>query len=442
MYLRLYPVLCPRYMDGDSFLRVLSEETVGALARRRESESTRCNCLTMTNQQIFIRTLIVIGTLAGLYLLFRLRDILFLLFFAVLFASTIRPLVAWLEERARLKRAAAILMVYLATIVIAAGAIIVLIPTLVARAQELAQAQDQMLNALYKVLQDVRIFAFFSANIWLPIPTASDLQGMLGQAQSTLQEGLRQYLSNGFQAMNDFLVVFVMAFYWLTERDNIEDLVLRMLPLGNRDQTKTMVNDMESALGAYVRGQGILCLTMAILSFAGLTLLGIPYALLVAVVAGLTEAVPLIGPILGAVAALGVTLIAAPERVILVLILYTLIQQLELNVLVPKVMERQVGLSPLLVILAIAGGNLLGGLMGAVVAVPIMAVIQILARNLVIRPTLMANAPQVIGGGVLLSGVAPAVTVEGAQNVNVRSPGQVTFVQSPGSDIPPTLARP
>ena len=377
----------------------------------------------------FYKTLIVVGTLISIFLLFQLRSIIILLFGAVLFASTIRPVVNVLEQRG-LPRPLSILMVYLAALLALVGAVVVLFPTLFARTQELIAAQDQLARAVEDLFRRVQIFAFIKANVWLPVPDSAEMQQYLNQLQSTAQSRVTDYLLNGFQAATEVLLLFVMAFYWLTERDRIEDLGLRMIPLRHRERFLTIFRDVEAALGAYVRGQGIMSLTVGLFSFLGLTLAGVPYPLVLAVFAGITEAIPMIGPVLGAAPALLVALLTSPEKALLVGVIYLAIQQLEAHVLVPKIMERQVGLSPLLVILALASGNLLGGILGAVLAIPVAAALQILVRHLIVDPTVEAHRPTVVQGAVLV-GEAPAV-------VNVETPGPVTVVQSatPGRMAP------
>ena len=202
--------------------------------------------------------------------------------------------------------------------------------------------------------------------------------------------------------LSDLVLLFTIAFYWLTERDRIESLLLRMLPLRLRDRVESIFNETEYALGAYVRGQGVMIASVGVLSLAGMAVLGVPYAVLLALIAGLMEAIPIVGPVLGMVPAILVTAIAAPDKTLWVLLLFVVIQQMESNLLVPKVMEHQVGLRPLLVILALAAGNLLAGITGALVAIPIAAALQISARKLIVEPTVLANASPTIAGAVLV----------------------------------------
>jgi predicted PurR-regulated permease PerM len=162
------------------------------------------------------------------------------------------------------------------------------------------------------------------------------------------------------------------------------------------------MNQVETTLGGYVRGTSILCITVGIFTFIVLSLLGVRSALMLAVFAALMEAIPMIGPFLGAVPAILVALLDSPQKALFVTIAFIIIQQIEAQILVPKVMERQVGLSPLLVLLALTAGNLLGGLIGAVVAIPIAAALMILFREMIVTPTVKAREFPVVDGAVLL----------------------------------------
>jgi predicted PurR-regulated permease PerM len=202
--------------------------------------------------------------------------------------------------------------------------------------------------------------------------------------------------------LGEALILFVMAFYWLTERDHFEQLVVKMIPGRHRERFVTIADRVESMLGAYVRGQTIICVTVGIFCFIVLSFLGVRSALMLAVFAALMEAIPLVGPFLGAIPAVLVALTDSPEKGLVTALAYIVIQQIEAQILVPKVMEHHVGLSPLLVLLALTAGALLGGLIGAVVAIPIAAALMLLFREFIVAPTVQARQFPVVDGGAIL----------------------------------------
>jgi predicted PurR-regulated permease PerM len=192
-----------------------------------------------------------------------------------------------------------------------------------------------------------------------------------------------------------------MGFYWLTAREQILNLLLRLSPLSRRSYVELIWNDVEKTLCAYVRDQVILIVVIGVAAYVGLVILGIPYAPALAIIAGLTEAIPLVGPFLGAIPAVLVGFTISPTTGLLIAGWYLLIQQLEGNILVPKIMEHQVGLNPLLVMIALIAGGTLNGMVGALLAVPIAGALQVIVRHLLIDPTLKSNAPQVENGIVI-----------------------------------------
>lgn len=376
----------------------------------------------MSNQSVFVKTLIVVGTLFGLYALFQMRYLITILFVAILFASTIRPIVSVLERRG-LPPGASILLVYLVTLLGLGSVISFILPSIIARFFELVNSESQIIQTTLSVWRQVSLMAWNQFTVSLPTINENDVAVRIQQARELASQRLVELWPLTFESLSNLVLLFTMAFYWLTERDRLERLGLRMVPSRHRERFHTIFCEIEYTLGAYVRGQGVMIITVGFFSFAGLTLLGIPYVPLLAAFAGLMEAIPIVGPVIGAVPALIVTAITAPEKIIFVLFLYVLIQQIESAVLVPKVMERQVGLRPLIVILALAAGNLLGGLTGALLAISLTAALQILTRELIIEPTVQANQPVKVEGAVLVGEPmppTPSATVETASKSTVE----------------------
>lgn len=356
----------------------------------------------MELRQFFFKTLIVVGTLISLYLLFQVRSLLLLFFGAILFASTVRPLVSVLAGRG-IPPILSILVTYIVFLGGIAAILIVLLPAFAVNVQDLLKSQTSILAGLELALQRIREAAMTSAGVDVPIPRVAELQNYLAQFQTGMQQNFQQFFLGGVQTLSEVFIMFILAFYWLTERDHLEEWGLKMAPLRARERIRILINEIETTLGAFVRGQTVLCLVVFALSFIALTVLGVRSALVLAVFAGVVEAVPMIGPILGAIPAILVALISSPEQAIFVAIAFLVIQQFENQILVPKVMERQVGLPPMFVLLAIAAGNLLGGLMGAVVAIPIAAAFKIIVKEFVITPTMEARKMPTFEGAVLIA---------------------------------------
>jgi hypothetical protein len=153
---------------------------------------------------------------------------------------------------------------------------------------------------------------------------------------------------------------------------------------------------METKVSFYLAGQGILCLAIGLMALVAYLLIGLPNVLVLALVAGVLEAVPMIGPVLGAIPAAVIAFSIAPSKLVWVVIATLVIQQLENNILVPRVMRRSVGVNPFVSLLAIFAFSSLFGIAGALMAIPIAAIIQLLFDRFVFHPA--ALEPEVAPG--------------------------------------------
>jgi predicted PurR-regulated permease PerM len=175
----------------------------------------------------------------------------------------------------------------------------------------------------------------------------------------------------------DLFLVLVIALYLLLDRRRIRTLTLRALPPRLRTPTEQVEGEVVRVFGAYVRGQLVLALIVGFASTVALLALGVPYALVLGVLAGLFELVPLLGPLLGAVPAVLVALSQPFPTVIWVVLAFLAIQQAESNLLVPRISGHAVGLHPLAAILALLVGLEVGGIVGALFAVPLAGVVWV-----------------------------------------------------------------
>ncbi len=179
----------------------------------------------------------------------------------------------------------------------------------------------------------------------------------------------------------------VIAFYWLTERSSFKRFVFSLVPVDKKARARLLWDSVEEKLGAWVRGQLALMIFIGVLAGIGYTIMGLNFALALAVFAGLTELIPLVGPYLGGAPAILVALTQSLNLALVVIGYIVVLQLVEGNVLVPRIMEKAVGVSPLTVIVGILIGATLAGIGGALLAVPIAAAIQVTVNNL------MGNSP-------------------------------------------------
>mgnify|MGYP001583407358 FL=1 len=202
-----------------------------------------------------------------------------------------------------------------------------------------------------------------------------DFQSILGQI-APVGENLLKFTVNLFSNIIAILTLLTFTFYFLLERKHLQDMLIGLLGAGLGTHVFGITTRVEKRLSAWVLGQLVLMLFIGGIVYIGLFFLGIEFAIPLAVLAGLLEMVPTVGPILSAVPAILVAFSHSPVLALSVLALYIIVQQVENNILVPLIMKRSVGLSPVLTILALMIGGRFAGIAGAILAVPILLTIQ------------------------------------------------------------------
>ena len=314
-------------------------------------------------------------------MLINLSHLLIVLFVAIIFASTVRPLLHGLRRRG-VPRWAAILLIYSATALAVIGLITVAIPPLVGLIMDMSQ-NNQLANEVSYSLMRAGLAFQRQFEIYIPVVgLPAQFQTFTEQADQTLREQALPFASNAFYVTGQITLAIVISIYWLTARATALRTALRAAPRQYQPTLSHFWIDTEEMLGSYFRGQITLALVIGLASFVGLTILRVPNALPLAVIAGMLEFIPFIGPIAAAVPAVLMGLTVSPLIAILVGVWYTLVQQVEGNYLVPKIMSNSVSLHPLVVLIAFFAGFQLNGIVGALLSLPIAGIIQLALRHL------------------------------------------------------------
>lgn len=194
------------------------------------------------------------------------------------------------------------------------------------------------------------------------------------------------YVASLGNAIFSALAVLLLAFHWTIDGPRSIQSFLLLVPMSQRENFSELISAMESKVGFYIAGQSVLCLVIGILALVAYLLIGLPNALVLALVAGVLEAVPMVGPLLGAIPAAVIALSIAPSKLVWVIIATLVIQQVENSVLVPRVMRKAVGVNPFVSLLAIFAFSSLFGVAGALMAIPIAAMIQLLLDRFLFQP--------------------------------------------------------
>lgn len=211
---------------------------------------------------------------------------------------------------------------------------------------------------------------------------SSVLNSLITSDIDSIGKNALSFTTKVFGGIFSMLAVIVLSFYLLIDRDRLHKSLSSIFSKNSQEKAQNVMLFIEEKLGAWVRGQIVLSFSIGIATWIGLTLLGLPSALPLAVLAGILEIVPTIGPIISSIPAIIIALSISPTMALLVIILYIIIQLLENNVLVPKIMEKAVGLNPIIIILGVMIGSNILGVLGALLAVPFISTLVILYRSL------------------------------------------------------------
>ena len=306
------------------------------------------------------------------------RDVLLLVFLAVLLGAALEPVVAAIRSRTGIRRGLSILIAYATFLLLVVGVAVFIVPAalvqLGAAVERLPEFVDRVRgwsdNLRPQALAD-GIAALVDAVEALLKSTAAPDPGSIVNASLIVA-----------QVAAALITLLALVFFWLTGRPRLQRYALAFVPMERRAGVRDAWNEIEARLGLWVRGQLILMATIGVATGIAYTLIGLPAALLLAVVAALAEVIPIVGPLIGAIPAFLVATTVSPETAILTMGAYLVIQLIEGNVLVPMVMRNSVGLSPFLVLLSLLIGGTAGGILGAIVAVPIVAAMTVILDRL------------------------------------------------------------
>jgi predicted PurR-regulated permease PerM len=330
-------------------------------------------------------TLALVLVALSFWLLYRFYQVVFILFVAIVMGTVIRPLVTWLQQRG-LPQIAGIFLVYFLLLALLIGFVLLLFPLVVEQGVTIAAAVPGYYQSLRAWMVNNPNQWIVRLNAYLPatLPGLEPLKQTGTQVLTSAGQALG-YVVSAAQAIFVAIAILVLTFHWTLDGPRITHSLLQRIPKGQRESLRELITAMESKVGFYVAGQGILCLIIGILALGAYLLIGLPNALVLALVAGVLEAVPMVGPLLGAIPAALVALSIAPSKLVWVIVATIIIQQVENSVLVPRVMRQAVGVNPFVSLLAIFAFSSMFGIAGALMAIPMAAILQLLLERFVFQ---------------------------------------------------------
>ncbi len=339
----------------------------------------------MTSDREFTRRLLqAVATVAGavvlLAALWEARAALMLVYVSALIAMGLAPIVHVLEHGKAgrggpLPRWAAILSVYLVIVGVFFVLGLLVLPPLVAQGVSLWERAPSEFNKAQTFLLRhhlmTRRITFEQAVENAPSGTSANAVGTVLVALSTVVGGIFGVVT-----------ILILSFYFLVEAQPMFEYLIRFVPAERRGVVSTAARQAVMKVSAWLQAQFVLAGTMGMFVTAGMWWMGVPYFYVLALVAAVGETIPVVGPLIGGITAVAVALSVSPKLALMVGIYFLVLHQLEANVLVPKIMERRVGVSPVAVLVALLIGGELYGLIGAILAIPTAAILSVIVEEM------------------------------------------------------------
>ncbi|HEX2979003.1 MAG TPA: AI-2E family transporter [Anaerolineaceae bacterium] len=356
-----------------------------------KSSSDGVSSWNWTARQVITGTLVIVGVLLVFLLIFRFPLVLFSLFEAIVFSTAITPIVDWMQKRG-IPRSVGVAIVYILILSLVIGSIFLVVPLF-------AEQGTTILYTLQGYYRDFRQALLESPSIIIQRLAVRLPFGImqLENIPAPEQDPFARFgqvvgvITSIFRGLFTTIAILLLTSYWSLERDRIYQTFSLMIPVEQRGSVRELIGITGDRVGAYIRGLAILSLIVGTMATIAYLLIGLPNAIFLGIIAGIMEAVPLVGPVLGAVPALMVAITIDPSKIIWIIISTIIIQLSENNLLVPRVMNKAVGVNPVVSLLAFTAFSSLFGLAGALLAIPLAVIIQIIINRLILEPSRLAT---------------------------------------------------
>jgi predicted PurR-regulated permease PerM len=350
-------------------------------------------------RKVALATVLVVVIICAFWLLFRFRLVFISLFTAIVLSTALKPVV---NRLARWHISPTVSVLIISTILILV--ILLLLSTVVPRLADqwatLTGVVDKWYIALRQSLIESASLLVRRIALQLPrslpftIPTADIDKAVEANPMSLVE----QALNIGAVILRSLLLmggIWLLTNFWIIEGERSKRFLLLAVPIEKRENVRSFWEDIEGKVGAYTRGLIILCSIIGGMALAAYLIIGLPNVLLLALFAGLMEAVPLVGPALGAIPAIMVAASTDPSKVVWVIVATIIFQTLENNLIAPRVMDRAVGIIPVASLLAFIAFSSIFGFVGALLAIPLAAVIQLTLQYFLFKPNPIEQEPPV-----------------------------------------------
>lgn len=330
-----------------------------------------------------IRVVITPGTIftailiiAGAYFVWLLRDLILLILTAIVIASAIEPGIAFFI-RYRIPRIFAALLVYVLVFGLVFGLLYFFFPPIIADAANFLSAMPRYLDT-WNVSSPLATFADATGIAASPNQTQSFINALLSLQDvfTTTSGGVVQLLVTFFGGVFSLILVIVLSFYFALQDTDIDDFIRMVMPARHEGYAVNLWRRAQKKIGLWMQGQLLLSVIVGVLTYLGLLIIGVPYALLLAVFTAIAEIIPVFGSLIAGAVAVTVGFSDGGIAIATVVAgLYIVVNQFEANLIYPLIVKKIVGIPPLLVIVALIAGYTLAGFLGVLLSVPVAAVV-------------------------------------------------------------------
>ncbi|MCC6643229.1 AI-2E family transporter [Candidatus Peregrinibacteria bacterium] len=339
---------------------------------------------------VFKSTMLVLAVFLSCWILLQINGILILFFVSFFIAAAMDPLIDFLQAQ-RIPRALGVLLVYVIVFMLVALLIASLLPLVAAQLFSLANSINTFIQ---KVSSDPSVNLPFGEQLkpyieeWLK---AIDFKVVAVQLQNSLQLLSSQLLNLGsnlwsfiIQISNglmNFILVLILVFFMTVDENALENFCISVFPEKHSEYISMRLQMVKSKIGEWIRGQLVVSIVAALITFIGLAIANVEYSLLISVITGICMIVPVFGRVVAALIAVPIVMNQSPALALFLIIYFFAISQVENNIVVPLLMNKAVGLSPILIIFALLVGFQFLGILGLILAIPTATILAIFAKD-------------------------------------------------------------
>ena len=332
----------------------------------------------------------IIIVMVGIYIASQVSTVFLPIALAVVFSFFLNPLVKFLcninipfkETHYKIPRGISILIAFFVfALIVVLTMTFILFPFI----QELNKFSKELPEILKKIHPTILFLDDQYNRAHIPESIRSYIDSAFSEAIVYAMNLAKRLLNNTLTVASriiELIIVPILTYYFLKDGNKIKDALISPFPNRLRSRVKTIYDEINVVIGNYIHGQIIISIVVGMIVFSGMYILGVDYPLLLGLFATLTETIPIIGPIMGAIPAILLAYLISPVLALKVTLFYIVIHQIESQIIVPKIMGNTISLHPVVIILSLLVGAHLGGIIGMIIAVPLTAILKVVLKHI------------------------------------------------------------